>query len=105
MSVLIKGFKVPESCEDCRFCAGLADTEWGTCAGCLIDDEYREASSKSGCPLVEVTTPHGDLIDIDSKITVAIKYGLKVTTVRDLLNDKAVRLPKTIIEAEDGDAE
>lgn len=103
MSVLIKGFKVPESCGDCRFCAGLADTERGTCAGCLIDDECREASSKNGCPLVEVPAPHGDLIDIDSKITVAIKDGLKVTTVRKLLNYTAVRLPKTVIEAEDGE--
>lgn len=52
---------------------------------------------KAGVPL---PTPHGDLIDIDSKITVAIKDGLKVTTVRKLLNYTAVRLPKTIIEAE-----
>lgn len=48
----------------------------------------------------EVPVPHGDLIDIDSKITIGVKDGLKVTTVRDLLNDKAVRLPKTVIEAE-----
>lgn len=52
------------------------------------------------CPLVEVPALHGNLIDIDSKITIGIKDGLKVTTVRDLLNDKAVRLPKTVIEAE-----
>lgn len=64
-SILIKNIEIPKSCGDCRFCAGLADTEWGTCAGCLIDDEYREASSKSGCPLIEVHTPHGRLIDVD----------------------------------------
>lgn len=98
MSVLIKGFKVPKCCGDCRFCAGLADTEWGTCAGCLIDDECREASSKSGCPLVDVPTPHGDLIDIESKISIGIRDGVK--TVRELLNDKAVRLPKIVIKAE-----
>ena len=44
---------------------------------------------------------HGDLIDIDSKITVVIKDGLRVTTVKELL-DNAVRLPETIIEAENG---
>ena len=57
------------------------------------------------CPLVEVPTPHGDLIDIDSKITVEIKDGLKVTTVRGLLNYKAFRFPKTVIEAEEGEDE
>ena len=45
---------------------------------------------------------HGDLIDIDSKITVAIKNGLKVTTVRELLKNNAVRPPETVIEAENG---
>ena len=92
MSVLIKGMELPESCEDCRFCAGLADTEWGTCAGCLIDDEYREASSKSGCPLVEVPAPHGRLIDADR----ATAESIKRTGKRLLAIDTA----PTIIEAE-----
>ena len=68
MSILIKNMEMPKCCRDCRFCAGLADTEWGTCAGCLIDDECREASSKSGCPVVEIPTPHGRLIDADELI-------------------------------------
>lgn len=66
MGIYIKGMKMPTDCEECRFCIGLADTEYGTCAGCLIDNEYREASSKSGCPLIEIPEPHGDLIDRDA---------------------------------------
>ena len=92
MSILIKGMEMPESCDTCFL------SKWDTCNErfyCMFDD----------CPLVEVPAPHGDLIDIDSKITIGIKDGLKVTTVRKLLNDTAVRLPKTVIGAEDGDAE
>jgi len=96
MSVLIKGFKVPKNCEDCRFCAGLADTEWGTCAGCLIDDEYREASSKSGCPLVEVPVPHGRLIDADE---LANKTFYSKTNAPYITYWRFVNAP-TVIEAE-----
>ena len=87
MSVFIKGMEMPKSCDTCFL------SKWDTCNErfyCMFDD----------CPLVEVPAPHGDLIDIDSKITIGIKDGLKVTTVRKLLNYTAVRLPKTVIEAE-----
>ena len=105
MSVLIKGMEMPKTCEECDLC-----TSDGYCLAMYGDSlwdalpegaEYFPTGWKyEGCPVIEVPAPHGDLIDIGSKITVAIKDGLKVTTVRDLLNDKAVRLPKTIIEAE-----
>lgn len=88
---------MPKSCSYCDFynmrlvrCTRIP--KWLEIDVC----NYRD----KGCPLVEVPAPHGDLIDIDSKIIIGIKDGLKVTTVRDLLNDKAVRLPKTVIEAE-----
>ena len=108
MSVLIKGMEMPKNCLTCKLRGDGSDSKYiWDCP--FTGFEYTREEGETGrldeCPLVEVTTPHGDLIDIDSKITVAIKYGLKVTTVRELLNDKAVRLPKTVIEAEDGDAE
>lgn len=87
MSIFIKGMKMPENCGDCRFCAGLADTEWGICAGCLIDDECREASSKSGCPLVEVPTPHGRLID-EENVKNAIYERLKVLQTHEVFRRK-----------------
>ena len=97
---------MPGSCEECDLCnddgyclAMHGDSLWDALPE---GAEYFPTGWKyEGCPLVEVPAPHGDLIDIDSKITIAIKDGLKVTTVRDLLNDKAVRLPKTVIEAEE----
>ena len=94
MSVLIKGMEKPKNCFGCDFNIN-----------CYCKNNYGEIDRDlwfcdKTCQIVEVPVPHGDLIDIDSKITVAIKGGLKVTTVRKLLNDTAVRLPKTIIEAE-----
>ena len=52
MSVLIKGMKMPEHCGYCRFrydgiCHALQKTKY----------------QKEECPLVEVPTPHGDLVD------------------------------------------
>jgi len=104
-SVLIKGMRMPEECRDCpleMYYMNCGDTRCRA-TNKLLADDYRAipfSGRPDWCPLVEVPAPHGDLIDIDSKITIGIKDGLKVTTVRDLLNDKAVRLPKTVIEAE-----
>ena len=95
MSIIIKGMKMPKNCRVCDF--NSSDCFCKINHG-KIDRDFWDCDKE--CPIVEVPAPHGDLIDIDSKITIGIKDGLKVTTVRDLLNDRAVRLPKTIIEAE-----
>ena len=103
MSVLVKGMEMPETCDECEFHCYHSYGEY-VCVAAPLLYPFNLANSKgrrkSWCPLVEVPAPHGDLIDIDSKIIIGIKDGLKVTTVRDLLNDKAARLPKTVIEAE-----
>lgn len=106
MSVLIKNMKMPKTCEECSF-GYEEDAAWMACIpqGVSVRKEFVSGICDPNCPLVEVPAQHGDLIDIDSKITIGIKDGLKVTTVRKLLNYTAVRLPKTVIEAEDGDAE
>ena len=95
MSVVIKGMDKPKNCFSCEF--NSSDCHCKINHGKIDRDDW---TCDMPCPIVEVPAPHGDLIDIDSKITIGIKDGLKVTTVRDLLNDKAVRLPKTVIEAE-----
>ena len=103
MSVLVKGMEMPKNCLTCKLRGDGSDSKYiWDCP--FTGFEYTREEGETGrldeCPHVEVPVPHGDLIDIDSKITVAIKDGLKVTTVRKLLNDTAVRLPKTVIEAE-----
>ena len=59
MSVLIKGMDMPETCFDCAmFVSGWCDA---------MDKDLTYEIGKTGkpdwCPLVEVPTPHGDLID------------------------------------------
>ena len=58
MSILIKGMDMPYSCKTCDLCQyGF----WGFCFANYekIADEGR----REDCPLIEVSTPHGDLID------------------------------------------
>ena len=73
--ILIKGMEMPESCVECRLCEG--DTMDGFCHAVSkwFDDEYFrwyqyeeddiDESKPANCPLVEVPTPHGRLIDED----------------------------------------
>ena len=63
MSVLIKGVEMPNNCKECPF----SDHE----AWCLIPGDWRERyycpddERSEFCPLIEVPTPHGRLIDAD----------------------------------------
>lgn len=64
MSILIKGMEMPKSCKDCP-CHKFAYDNW--------DRPYNYCGVTGGvtlvnCPLVEVPTPHGDLIDSDDVI-------------------------------------
>lgn len=69
MSVLIKGMEMPQSCDEC-----WALDESGDYPYCLITGEtegYRFNTKKykmHRCPLIEVPTPHGRLIDADTFI-------------------------------------
>ena len=71
MSVLIKGMEMPKNCEECDFCHWSNLHQTGRCDRC--DDEpvcadfgtdYKRTRARF-CPLVEVPTPHGRLIDAD----------------------------------------
>lgn len=75
MSILIKGMEMPKTCAECRLCEG--DTMDGLCHAVSkwFDDEYFrwyqyeeddiDESKPVNCPLVEVPTPHGRLVDAD----------------------------------------
>ena len=57
MSVIVKGMEMPKTCNDC----GLRDS-----FDCWITDSYIEArfsKRNEDCPLVEIPTPHSDLVD------------------------------------------
>ena len=74
MTILIKGMEMPENCEKCPF----LDYEEGFCfaSGEKIKSGWYVSTLYSGspefntmrnpkCPLIEVPTPHGRLIDAD----------------------------------------
>ena len=85
MSILIKGMKMPKNCPQCP-CAYWADHS--TFLGCNVkpgkryamkDEEYRKLSTRPNwCPLVEVPTPHGRLIDAKTIERVVYKTGDRV---------------------------
>ena len=92
MSVIIKNREMPEGCVEC----------WNRFSCKHFEISFIRLNTRHpDCPLINIPAPHGNLIDIDSRITVAIKDGLKITTVRMLLDEVAVRLPDTVIEADE----
>ena len=77
MSLIIKGINMPKSCGDCNFY--YTDYEEGT-ATCLATScyvtpqQYNKGNRDSGCPLVEIHTPHGRPIDADRLKSMIEKY-------------------------------
>lgn len=71
MSVLIKGMKMPESCLRCPIqrsgCPAILKRVQNVAVETWVPSNYRH----DDCPLVEVKTPHGKLIDAD-KLTESI---------------------------------
>ena len=63
MSILIKGMEMPQNCDKCRFQSALllyCDAMPYKFCGNADDIERPD-----WCPLIEVSTPHGDLVDRD----------------------------------------
>ena len=103
MSVLIKGFKMPEDCRDCPLEMYYMNSGETRCrARNKILAENFKAIPFDGrpdwCPLVEVLVPHGDLIDRNALIEFCAERWIP-------LNVDAVNMQPTIIEAEEGDEE
>ena len=103
MSVLVKGMKMPKDCPMCP-CAHWNKIDKLT--GCELVWRYVPDSEKDywqsdkrpdWCPLVEVPTPHGRLIDADT-LPHYTGYALSANEVA-----KAVEAAPTIIEAEEGE--
>lgn len=103
MSVIVKGLKMPESCGECR---DSGDLRWLCTAKRVNGDDYANFPPPD-CPLDELPTPHGRLIDADVaqqkleelckeyKISYGISYGGFAEKLFKLFDN----IP-TIIEAE-----
>lgn len=103
MRVLIKGMEMPDSCEKCPF----LDYEEGFCfasgekgkSGWYVSSLYSGSPEfntmrNPKCPLIEVPTPHGRLIDADALANVASRR-------MGVINIKHIDDAPTVIEAEE----
>ncbi len=100
MSVIVKGMEMPYGCADCDFCGGIIMPDGIYCCDCPteashgknISDAINNDTRADFCPLVEIPTPHGRLIDAD-----AIQdYNVETFGQRLLIIDTA----PTVIERE-----
>lgn len=100
MSILIKGVEMPENCiyldekANTKYCFFCNHDDYPFCAyrgsGLGIEDERPD-----WCPLVEVPTPHGRLIDADKLFSnIEVKDGL-IAVVH-----KWIKRAPTVIDAE-----
>lgn len=83
MSVLIKGMEMPENCLVCFVPCSLL---------CDLDDYDRKRIRHPDCPLVEIPTPHGRLIDADEL--------LKHKTDHEMISTHLIWNAPTVIEEE-----
>lgn len=87
-SILVRGMEMPDSCEKCPF----LDYEQGFCfaSGKKGKSGWYESNLYSGspefktmrnpkCPLIEVPTPHGRLIDADILLAEAKRISGPIT--------------------------
>ena len=94
MSVIIKGMKMPKSCDSCDL---IQFDDEGLEAHCPLSPYYRWCGTPpdyrpEGCPLVEIPTPHGRLIDENELLR--HKYGFS-QTARTI-----IKTTDAVIEAE-----
>lgn len=92
MSVLIKGMEMPKHCWQCPFHDDMDD--------CILLNQscmkvWGETKHLDDCPLVEVPTPHGRLIDAD-----ALMQGAQYKGRYDIVNAYDIINAPTILEAE-----
>lgn len=96
MSLIIKGMDMPLDCRFCPCCAdnGLIGMEREYfCSAVDSALEIDKLDQKlSCCPLVEISTPHGRLIDADALLRTEINLANYPSNY--------VRIAPTIVEAE-----
>lgn len=109
--ILIKNMKMPENCLHCGFSHMASDCLkiWIICKPkdiSVTDGDAVKDGRPDWCPLVEVPTPHGDLIDRDAVIDSVMQYcpdddgihSKSGSDIREMLDE--IEEVTTIIEAE-----
>lgn len=101
MRVIIKDMDMPKKCQDCPCCVEVSIRDNDYFCSVLGDDiDNMKARRLDTCPLVEIATPHGRLIDADMLLE-SFRKALEKDNY--WVNFFAlVENAPTIIEAEDG---
>lgn len=108
MSFIVKGIDFPEKCGDCPCCVDYDNEDcvyyekYHTGMFCSAQDSapdvYDIHEKLNNCPLVEIPTPHGRLIDADAlRKTIESIYGGALWTFDCF---ECIHQAPTIIEAE-----
>ena len=111
-SILVKEMSMPTECEYCGFCRYYQEngrvwcnaknrvllTHWGK-----PDWTHLDIKRPDWCPLVEVKTPHGRLIDATALIKALVRKEPFNDCARVVIAEcmEEVRHAPTVIEAED----
>ena len=107
MSILIKGMEMPQSCDDCVMGHELSV---GTCVtgyGCLAMLRMGEArirpiscgTKPDWCPLIEVPTSHGRLIDADALLESIKEARKKDPEIEDVYIDDYFTVAEWVVSA------
>ena len=99
MSVLIKGMEMPMVCRTCQFllCINHYD-ELGVCGRTRKDVTQIKDKRDEDCPLIEIPSEHGDLIDRDTlpmrDISPDAWYSPMMGCLEDDLDEVPVIVPR-----------
>jgi hypothetical protein len=97
MSVLIKGMEMPESCENCWFNFNLFFSRCG-----LTHNKLKYIGDKNDdCPLVEIPSKHGDLIDRQELLRLLDDSDFSYNSEAFTVVTEVLESSPTIIEAEE----
>ena len=93
MGIYIKGMGMPKCCDECEL---QRENNYEMTDFCIITGKETlcEKGRRKDCPLIEVKTPHGRLIDADALVTWDDGYGQRCTPIETI--DDA----PTVIKAE-----
>lgn len=97
MSLIIKGSIMPLMCEECP-CYDCDDYSCKATGRGVI--EYRYDGRPDNCPLVEIPTPHGRLIDADALMECRLEPNHYEELKDGYIPDYDLDSAPTIIEAE-----
>ena len=65
-SVIVKGMEMPKNCRTCPMLFDGHNYRWCNITGESLGIEETDNGRDEHCPLVEIPTPHGRLIDADA---------------------------------------